>query len=175
MPHCVHFGICGGCAVDNFGAVDKVSLLASALCRAGFVDPPVLPIVEIPLRTRRRADLAASRIGRTVALGLHRARSHEVVDMTECVLLHPGIFALLAPLRGLLRSLESFRRAGSVVINWLDDGPDILLRMDAEATGPDRHKMIAFARANGVSRISIALQTGEAVLVGLRDAEMRAL
>jgi 23S rRNA (uracil1939-C5)-methyltransferase len=161
MSHCVHFGICGGCAVDDRGSVDKVSLLESALVRAGFLKPPVLPLVEIPLRTRRRADLAASRIGAAVTLGLHRARSHEVVGMTECVLLDERIFALLAPLRVLLRGLESFRRAGSAIINWLDDGPDILLRMDAEAAGPDRHKMIAFARAHAVLRISFAKAEAE--------------
>ena len=167
MAQCVHFGVCGGCAVDDRAYIDKSAILASALSRAGFAGAPILPLIEIPLRTRRRADLAAIRIDATVALGLHRARSHDVVDMTECVLLEPGIFALLAPLRVLLRSLESFRRAGSVIINMLDHGADILLRLDAPATGPDRHKMIAFARANGVSRISIALQTGEAELVAM--------
>jgi 23S rRNA (uracil1939-C5)-methyltransferase len=167
MAHCVHFGICGGCAVDDFAAVHKLSLVASALSRAGFVGAPVLPLIETPLRTRRRVDLAASRIGATVALGLHRARSHEVVDMTECVLLEPGIFALLAPLRVLLRGLEAFRRTGSVIINWLDNGADVLLRTDADATGPDRHKMIAFARAHGVLRISIAKGADEAELVAM--------
>jgi len=167
MTHCVHFGICGGCAADESAPVAKLSRLASALYRAGFADPPVLPMVEIPLRTRRRADLAAGRNGATVALGLHQARSHEVVDMTECVLLYPGIFALLAPLRVLLRSLESFRRAGSVIINWLDHGPDVLLRMDAETTGPDRTKMIAFARAHEVLRISFAKGEAEPELVAM--------
>jgi 23S rRNA (uracil1939-C5)-methyltransferase len=167
MAHCLHFGICGGCAVDDRGAIDKFSHLASALSRAGFLDTPVLPLVEIPLRTRRRADLAASRIGAAVALGLHRARSHEVVGMTQCVLLHPGIFALLAPLRVLLRALESFRRTGSVVVNWLDTGPDILLRLDAQASGADRHKMIAFARTHGVLRISAAKGADEPELVAM--------
>jgi 23S rRNA (uracil1939-C5)-methyltransferase len=62
----------------------------------------------------------------------------------------------LPDLRILLRSLQAFRAAGSVVINWLDDGPDILLRMDAAFSGPDKSRLIAFARAWQVPRISTA-------------------
>jgi 23S rRNA (uracil1939-C5)-methyltransferase len=167
MSHCVHFGPCGGCAVDDRASIDKFALLASALSRAGFADAPVLPLVEIPLRTRRRVDLAAARDGAKISLGLHRARSHDVVDMTQCVLLDPRLVNLLPPLRILLRSLEAFRRTGAVIINWLDAGPDILLRMDADATGPDRRNMIAFARAQGVLRMSNAKGAGEPELVAM--------
>ena len=161
MSHCRHFGLCGGCAVDDRAAIDKFSLLRSALIRAGYENPPVAPLVEIPLRTRRRADLAATRSGAVVTLGLHRSRSAEVVDMQECVLLDPGIVALLPPLRMLLRSLEGFRKAASVVINLLDNGADILVRGDADFTGPDRNKIIAFARAQNVPRFSIAKDKAE--------------
>jgi len=167
MSHCLHFGACGGCAVDDRDSIDKFLFLASALSRAGFADAPVSPLVEIPLRTRRRVDLAAARSGAKISLGLHRARSHEIVDMTECILLDPRIVTLLSPLRVLLRSLESFRRTGSVIINWLDAGPDILFRMDADATGPDRTKLISFARAQGALRISIAKAASEPELVAM--------
>jgi 23S rRNA (uracil1939-C5)-methyltransferase len=164
MTHCVHFGSCGGCAVDDRAAIDKHALLAAALHRAGF-DTPVAPLIETPLKSRRRVDLAVTRFAGAITLGLHRARSDEVINMTECVLLDARIVALLPPLRLLLRSLEALRRAGSVVINWLDHGPDILLRLDADVTGPDRSKMIAFARAIHAVRISAAKNDGEAELI----------
>jgi 23S rRNA (uracil1939-C5)-methyltransferase len=161
MTHCKHYGICGGCTVDNRDAIDKSALLRNALIRAGYANPPIAPLVEVPLRTRRRADLAATRIGGVITLGLHKARSNEVVDMQECVLLDPRIFALLAPLRVLLRSLEAFRRTASVVINLLDKGPDILLRTDADCTGPDRSRIIAFARVNFAVRVSVGKEKDE--------------
>jgi 23S rRNA (uracil1939-C5)-methyltransferase len=151
LSHCLHYGACGGCAVDNRAAIDKRGLLVAAVPGA-----QVSPLVETPLRTRRRVDLAATRKGAAITLGLHRARSAEVVDMTECVLLLPGIMALLPPLRVLLRSLEGFRATASVLINWLDHGPDVLLRLDAATTTPDRRRLIDFARANAVLRISVA-------------------
>jgi 23S rRNA (uracil1939-C5)-methyltransferase len=161
MTHCVHYGICGGCAVDDRRAIDKFLRLKNALARAGFPEAPVAPLVAVPLGTRRRVDLGVARRGAELSLGLHKARGTDVVDMQECVLLRPDILRLLPSLRMLLRSLEALRRAGSVVINWLDDGADILLRMDAAFTGPDKSKIIAFARAHKVLRISIATGTDE--------------
>ena len=156
MAHCPHFGLCGGCAVAERHAIDKAALLRGALARAGYLDAPVAPLVEAPVGTRRRVDLAATRKGAEISLGLHKARAAEVVDMRECALLRPEIVALLPPLRELLRSLLAFRRAGSVVINWLDNGPDILLRLDAEFQPPDRKRIIDFAKAHGAPRIAIA-------------------
>lgn len=159
MSHCLHFGVCGGCAVDDRTAINKSQLLATALAKAGFPDAPLAPLVETPLRTRRRADLAATRRAGDISLGLHKARGADVADMQECVLLLPEILRLLPELRTLLRSLQAFRSTGSVIINRLDHGPDIVLRMDAAFTQPDRSKIIAFARTHHVPRISIATGT----------------
>ncbi len=161
MVHCIHYGACGGCAYDTRLAIDKALLLRNALIRAGCENPQIAPLIAIPLQTRRRADLAATRIGAVISLGLHRSRSSEVVDMQQCVLLDPRIVALLEPLHVLLRSLEAFRKSASVVINLLDNGPDILLRTDAPATAPDRSRIIAFARAQNLPRFSIAEDMAE--------------
>jgi 23S rRNA (uracil1939-C5)-methyltransferase len=162
VAHCRHFGVCGGCAVDDRAAIDKSGLLRDALTRAGYENPAVGPLVEIPLQSRRRVDLAASRNGSVIALGLHKSRSAEVVDMLECVLLDARIMMLLPDLRALLRRLEGFRRTASVIINLLDNGPDILFRSDADITGPDRTNLIAFARTHDVLRVSVAKDKGEA-------------
>ncbi len=168
VSHCRHFGACGGCAVAAPEAIDKAGLLHAALRKAGF-DVARPPLVSIPAGTRRRVDLAtrrvAGRVEGNITLGLHRARSSDVIDMQECVLLAPPLVALLPPLRVLLRSLEGFRREASVVINLLDRGPDILLRLDGALTGPDRNRLIAFARSHGVLRMSAAEPKAEAELV----------
>jgi 23S rRNA (uracil1939-C5)-methyltransferase len=167
LSHCQHYGTCGGCAVDSLTAIDKRGLLIAALTKAGDPNPDVAPLITTPLNSRRRADLAATRHGTSIALGLHRARSAEVVDMQDCILLDPRIFALLPPLRALLRSLESFRRAASVIINLLDHGPDILLRLDAGLTTPDRRRLIAFAQDHNALRISAAKDDAAPELVAM--------
>ena len=156
MSHCAHFGVCGGCASNDRKQPDKRALLINALARAGYNNADVAPLVAVPLCNRRRVDLAASRKGAEVALGLHRRRSSDVVDMRECALLRPGFLPLLPPLRGVLRSLHAFRCKASVVINWLDNGPDILLRSDAALTQPDRARLIAFVQEHGVPRLCVA-------------------
>ena len=158
----MHYGACGGCAFADLAGVDKAERLGAALRRAGFAAPPIAPLVTVPPASRRRVDLAALRLpDGGVMLGLHRARGHEVVDMTECALLEPRLFALLAPLRVLLRSLQGLRRAGSVIVNWLDNGADLLLRLDAACTAPDRARLIAFAGTQRLLRIAIATDKSE--------------
>ena len=157
-PACVHFGTCGGCALqhwsqDAYGAW-KAGLLSAALTRAGFADVPIAPLHRTVPGTRRRIDLAIRRHGATLTIGLHAPRSADIIDLTACPVLHPTLFALIAPLRTMLRSLAALKREGSAVLNLLDAGPDLLLRMDAALTAGDRTRLADFARLHGMPRIA---------------------
>jgi 23S rRNA (uracil1939-C5)-methyltransferase len=106
-------------------------------------------------------DLAAHRTRNGVALGLHRQRSAEIVDLTTCLVLHPELVALMPPLRGLLTRLQALRRQGSVIANLLDSGPDVLLRSDAPLQLADRIALTGFARARRLPRIAWAQGSDE--------------
>ena len=170
-PVCGHFGVCGGCTSQHWDETAylawKTDRLAAALRRAGFDEPAVAPIVRGSPGTRRRMDLAVRRGEGTLAVGLHRARGTDIVDLTECAVLHPALFALIAPLRVVLSTLGAIRREASVVVNLLDSGPDILLRTDGDLITRDRTKLTDFARTHDLPRISWAFGTGlpEAVCV----------
>ncbi len=101
-------------------------------------------------------DFAVRRTGGRIVLGLHRQQSAEVVDLTECHVLHPTLFALVAPLRALLPRLQSVRREASVIVNLLDSGPDLLLRTDAALALSDRTALTEFARMQGLPRVAWA-------------------
>ena len=167
MSHCVHFGLCGGCTNDDLTRPDKAALLFNALAQAGYKAVNVAPLQRVGLHSRRRVDLAATRKGAEILLGLHQARSSDVIDMQDCALLNPGLLALLPRLRGVLRSLQAFRHNTSVLINWLDNGPDVLLRVDAALTQPDRKKLIEFAKSHSLPRLSVAepKQSAEPILI----------
>jgi 23S rRNA (uracil1939-C5)-methyltransferase len=164
-PPCPHFGACGGCTLQHWRAAPyldwKAGLLRAALVRAGFPDPAVAPTVATPPGARRRMDLALRRVGGEVRVGLHRLRAPDVVDLAACPVLHPALAALIAPLRALLRGLAALRREGAAVANLLDAGADLLLRTDAEPGRADRARLIAFARAHDLPRISWARGDGE--------------
>jgi 23S rRNA (uracil1939-C5)-methyltransferase len=170
-PMCAHFGSCGGCVTqhwDEAAYLDwKTSRLAAALRRAGFEHPNMAPIIRGAPGTRRRMDLAVRRVPGGVVVGLHRARDNGIVDVTQCSVLHPSLFALIAPLRVALSGLAGIRRDASVVVNLLDNGVDLLLRGDGELITADRAKLTDFARTHRLPRISWASEGGipEAVCV----------
>ena len=65
-----------------------------------------------PPRTRRRATLRALKVGQGAVVGFNAAKSHHIVDMRECHILRPELFALVAPLRQLLAGLLPPKRDG---------------------------------------------------------------
>lgn len=158
-PPCPHFGPCGGCALQHWQAAPlaewKRARLAEALSRAGFPDAPVASTLTSPSRSRRRADWALRRApdGR-VEIGFHARGSADVVPMRECHVLRPELVALLAPLASALRGLEGLRRTGTLLANWLDTGPDLLLDTDGPLTGGDRARLAALAAAENIPRIA---------------------
>ena len=163
-PACPHFGAaggnCGGCTLqhwrDDTYAEWKSGQVAEALRRAGAEGVPQSVLARTPPGARRRMDLAMRRDGQVVKVGLHARRSREVVDMHACPVLHPTLFALIAPLRALLAGLTALRREGSAVVNLLDAGADVLLRTDVALSPADRIRLVAFARAQDVPRLSWA-------------------
>ena len=116
-------------------------------------------------------DLAVRRGQGRLTIGLHQARAGDIIDLTECAVLHPALFALIGPLRAALSGLAAIRREASVAVNVLDSGADILLRTDGELIMTDRAKLIRFAEDRDVARISWSrdMGTSEAVCV-LRPA-----
>jgi 23S rRNA (uracil1939-C5)-methyltransferase len=157
-PPCRHFGRCGGCVLQHWRDADyrtwKSGLLSYALRQAGFTPPDPLAFIPGLPGERRRIDFAVRRAGGRIILGLHEQRSSDVVDLTDCLVLHPTLMALMAPLRTLLQTLQAIRREGSVVINLLDSGPDMLLRTDGPLSLEDRVALTGFANTHGLPRIS---------------------
>lgn len=175
VPPCPHFDQgCGGCALQHwddaaYGAW-KRGLIVAALQRAGVPVPEVGALVRTPPASRRRMDFAAERCDGGVLLGLHTVHGRTVVDVQTCAILHPGLFALVAPLRQVLRGLAALRHRGSVLANWLEGGADLLIRTDGPLAPTDRGKLAAFAAAFGVGRVTWALDDGVPEMVSLLTA-----
>jgi 23S rRNA (uracil1939-C5)-methyltransferase len=178
-PPCGHFGRCGGCALQHWGDEPyrhwKASLVATALRSAGYTPPDPLPFRHGLPGERRRMDFAVRRFGRKIVLGLHGAGSADVEDLSGCLVLHPKLQALLAPLRTLSGGLSALRKEASVIVNLLDAGPDLLLRTDAALTLEDRTALTQFATANGLPRVAWAGKTGEPETIAMLRPPVTAL
>jgi len=131
VPPCRHFPECGGCQLQH--ADDEVyrdylvARIEGALAQHGLATEIREPHLSPPC-SRRRASLRALRLGRRAVIGFNAARSHQIVDMRECHILRPGLFALVAPLRGLLGAILKPRRAGDVQLTLTDQGVDVILK-----------------------------------------------
>jgi 23S rRNA (uracil1939-C5)-methyltransferase len=154
-PPCRHFPECGGCQLQHVDDEAYAGFLsdriASALVAQGLAVPDILPALISPPRTRRRASFRAGRGG---ALGFNAEASHRVVDMRECHILRPELFALVAPLRGLLRRLKPSATAG-VRLTLADQGIDLLVEK-VEAVGLGAAEALGdFAREHRIARLAL--------------------
>ena len=158
-PPCRHFPRCGGCQlqhVDDAAYADYlVQRITGALAAQGLAAPEIRPPRLSPPRTRRRAALKAERIGRRVVLGFSEAASHRLIDLAECHILRPELFALIAPLRGLLGPLLRDRRPAGLQMTLADQGVDLALDGIAADGLAASEALTAFAEANALARLSI--------------------
>ncbi|MFS0736097.1 class I SAM-dependent RNA methyltransferase [Sphingomonas sp. 1P06PA] len=159
VPPCRHFPKCGGCQLQHVDdaayAGFIVDRIAGALAAQGLDRPEIAAPVLSPPRTRRRASLRAEKIGKRLVLGFNEGASHRIVDLRECHVLHPALFALVDPLRGLLDRLVPARRAAAVQMTLIDGGIDLLLeKVEVEGLGPTE-ALTEFAERHDLARLSI--------------------
>jgi 23S rRNA (uracil1939-C5)-methyltransferase len=117
LPPCRHFPECGGCqlqhADDEAYRAYLVSRVEGALAQHELTTEIREPHLSPP-RSRRRATLRVLRLGKQVVIGFNAAKSHQIIDIRECHILRPELFALVAPLRKLLGDLLPQRRPAEV-------------------------------------------------------------
>ena len=147
-PPCRHFPECGGCQlqhVDDGAYRDYlVDRIASALAAQGVAAPEIRPPHLSPPRTRRRTALKAA----GGLIGFNAQASHRIVDMRECHVLRPELFALVAPLRRL-------RGHAGITMTLADQGVDLLLEGVSVEGLEATEAMLAFAAEQGLARLAI--------------------
>ena len=158
-PPCRHFPECGGCQLqhvdDSAFAVFIQDRVSSALAAQGLAAADIRAPHISPPNSRRRAALKVERRGETVLLGFHQEASHRIIDMRECHILRPELFALVAPLRGLLRRLLGPRASGGLRLTLADQGPDVLVEGGSAETLEAAEAVTAFAQEHRLARLSL--------------------
>lgn len=159
VPPCRHFPECGGCQlqhIDDAAYAEWVSERILYALRTQGVEPAqVEPVHLSPSNSRRRASLRAARRGGAVMLGFNEESSHRIVDMHECHILRPELFALVAPLRALLRNLIAEGQGGGVTMTLTEAGVDLLLSNVEARSLAAIEALTGFAAAHGLARLSV--------------------
>jgi 23S rRNA (uracil1939-C5)-methyltransferase len=162
VPPCRHFPECGGCQLQHVDDEAYAAYLAdrirSALAFQGVPIPEMRRAHISPPNSRRRASLRAERRpgkGGQPLLGFNAQASHSIVDMRECYILRPELFALVAPLRGLLGALSFRGGRPAVSMTLADQGVDLQLE-GVEAEGLAGAEALAdFAALHRLARLSL--------------------
>lgn len=155
---CRHFPECGGCQLQHL--TDEAyadycrSRVEGALAQHGLEIEIRAPHLS-PLRTRRRATLRALKAGGRVLIGFNEAGTNRIVDMAECHILHPRLFELLAPLRGLLTKTLPTKRMSEIQLALADQGTDLMLK-GIEVVGLEAvEALTAFSEGRQLARLSV--------------------
>lgn len=176
-PPCRHFGTCGGCQLQQLdehslaefveGRVANAS--ASQNLGADRIAPPHLS----PPGARRRVTLRAESSGGRVVIGFREAKSHRLVELHECPVMAPELFAVLGPLRKLLITMgkaapakkggrpgkstkhQQARMAADIEMTLTDQGVDLGIKgLTAEGLSATE-AMLDFSREHGLARFTM--------------------
>ncbi|MFN3871165.1 MAG: 23S rRNA (uracil(1939)-C(5))-methyltransferase RlmD [Aquificaceae bacterium] len=108
---CVYYGVCGGCQLQHMSYKSqlktKEEMLLETLERIGKLQINKLedPLYGEEFGYRIKVQFKASQ-GR---IGFYERRSHNLVEIEECLLLHPSINQTLPSLRELTKRLKSLQ------------------------------------------------------------------
>jgi 23S rRNA (uracil1939-C5)-methyltransferase len=158
-PACRHFPQCGGCQLqqlDEESWRDFVTARVANAAEGQGLTPDVLEPAELsPPASRRRVTLHAEARGRSVRIGFREARSHNIVDMAECAVMAPELFAMVAPLRRLIAGFGRKRLAIDIQMTLCDQGVDCNIGGYTPEGLAETEAMIGFAQGNGLARLTL--------------------
>ncbi len=156
-PHCVVFGICGGCAMQHLESTAQVAVkqrvLEDNLWHIGKVRAETMlrPIYGPTWGYRYRARISVRNVPKKggVLIGFHERKSSFITDMKTCEILSENVSAMLVPLRHLIGSLSLINHIPQIELA-VGEGLEgkitaLVLRIMASPTADDEVKLRAFA------------------------------
>jgi len=158
VPKCLHFGVCGGCALQHFdphAQLDaKQTEIRDNIERIGQVKAESwLPPMRGPVwGYRRRARLGAKYVAKKgrVVVGFRERLAPYVAEVIRCEVLAPPADALVKPLADMLMQLSIRDRVPQVEVAVADNAVALVFRVLATPSPADIAIFQQFEQAHGV-------------------------
>jgi 23S rRNA (uracil1939-C5)-methyltransferase len=180
QPQCVHFGVCGGCALQHLAADKQLAFkeqqLFDSLARIGRVSPlqRLAPLKADAWHYRRRARLAARWVPKKnkTVVGFRERSTTYITDVKTCAVLTADVAKLVEPLSALITSLSVRDRVPQIEVAHAEGAIALVIRVLSTLTDEDLAKLRAFASTYDVE---LYLQPGGYETVAKLDGEPREL
>ncbi len=157
-PACQHFGKCGGCELQHCDEASLTEFVTNRVVHAarqqGLEAKTVTPVHLSPPNSRRRATLHAINGGGRALVGFRERGAHRIVDMKQCHILRPELFALVEPLRAYL-SKRRDKYAADIDLILTDQGVDCAIRNLAIEGLEQTEDLLDFCREHGLARLGM--------------------
>lgn len=157
-PPCRHFGRCGGCQLQHLSEDTLAQFVSDRVLNAASgqeLEAESAALAHLsPPRARRRASLRAVNGGGRPTIGFSEAGSHQVVDLRECHVLAPELFALVEPLRRALAARRG-KYALTIELTSTDQGVDCTIS-GLQLDGLEQTEaLLDFCRDQGLARLTL--------------------
>lgn len=158
-PPCQHFPLCGGCQLQHLDEESLRTFIADRVSHALSTQQveigKIMPVHLSPPATRRRVAVRSAWAGKQFQLGFSTEKSHRIIDLKQCDVMAPELFALLQPLRKLLEPRLNRARQVQIKLALVDQGVDVLIE-NWIANDLDTHEALSeFAKAHSLARLSL--------------------
>lgn len=158
-PPCQHFPLCGGCQLQHLDEASLSSFIADRITHALATQQveigEIMPVHLSPPASRRRVAVRSAWAGKQLHLGFSTEKSHRIIDLQQCDVMAPELFALLKPLRELLAPRLNRARQVQIKLAMVDQGVDVLIE-NWIANDLDTHESLSeFSKAQKLARLSL--------------------
>ncbi len=156
-PACRHFRTCGGCTMqharDEVLAAWKLDQVKTTLAQSG-LETEFRTVITSPPHSRSRAVFSGRRSKSGTIIGFHRRGSEALIDLLECPLVTPKIWAAIEGLRPLVLMGASRKAEVRLTVTDADNGVDVDVSDAKELTPQQQSELGLIATRHGFSRIT---------------------
>jgi 23S rRNA (uracil1939-C5)-methyltransferase len=163
-PICPHFGVCGGCALQQWQTARyrawKRDLVVDALHQMG-IDAPIDDLLDAHGAGRRRVVLhARGATHHVLEVGFAARQAHHIVPIDGCPILAPGLAGVIEAAWALAEALRPSGKPLDIQASATDAGIDV----DIRGSGPlDPQMSLVLAEIAATHRLARVTRHGELI------------